>query len=275
MGIKGSAPDTHSVVKATAPFMGLVPAMPSWDDPLFNSTRAGTCWEVYNIKERGEFPPDGMNITVTVTDETEKDVGWFTKWDVGEKPDCPYSPSFTLDDQVTEDGAEQVVELDIFFQPDDAPVDDDHPEQLYCSACTTVVNAVLGQGCSLACSALGPPPISTICGWILDASGVCGAIKIAIAAGETPTQVCTDLGFCGSSCQCGVCTHEAADPSDGRCLGLPYDCGHPNPEPTFMRDRSLPPVQRVSGEVRGESEFCVGAKCDGSSANYGCCLTCM
>ena len=60
-----------------------------------------------------------MNITVTVTDETENDVGWFTKWDVGEKPDCPYSPSFTLDDQVTEDGAEQVVELDIFFQPDD------------------------------------------------------------------------------------------------------------------------------------------------------------
>ena len=54
MGIKGSAPDTHSVVKATAPFMGLVPAMPSWNDPLFNSTRAGTCWEVYNIKERGE-----------------------------------------------------------------------------------------------------------------------------------------------------------------------------------------------------------------------------
>ena len=140
-------------MKATAPFMGLVPAMPSWNDPLFNSTRAGTCWEVYNIKERGEcaspptspappspqtesaaagkpedgvepvvnlrkvcrltlvgcaVPPDGMNVTVTVTDETEKDVGWFTKWDVGEKPDCPYSPSFTLDDQVTEDGAEQV-----------------------------------------------------------------------------------------------------------------------------------------------------------------------
>lgn len=156
-----------------------------------------------------------------------------------------------------------------------APVDSDHPEQLYCSACTTVVNAVLGQGCSLACSTLGAPPITTICGWILDATGVCDVIKRAIAAGETPTKVCTDIGFCGSSCQCGVCTHEAADPTDGRCLGLPYDCGHPNPEPSFMRDRSSPPVQRVSGEVRGESEFCIGAKCDGSSANYGCCLTCM
>ena len=29
--------------------------------------RLHQCWEVYNIKERGDFPPDGMNITVTVS----------------------------------------------------------------------------------------------------------------------------------------------------------------------------------------------------------------
>ena len=150
----------------------------------------------------------------------------------------------------------------------------DHPDQLYCSACTTVVNAVLGQGCSLACSVF-PVPINSVCGWILDGSGVCDVIKRAIAAGETPTEVCTAIGFCGSSCQCGVCAREAADPSTGRCLGLPYDCGHPNAAPSWMRDRSLPPVPRVNGEERGESEFCVGAKCDGTSANLGCCLTCM
>jgi hypothetical protein len=156
-----------------------------------------------------------------------------------------------------------------------APVD--HPENLYCDACTAVANAILGQGCSLACSTVcaGIPGCATVCGWILDETGVCDLIKRAIAAGETPVGACTDIGFCGSSCECGVCTREAADPSTGRCLGLPYDCGHPNAEPSFMRDRSLPPVPRVNGEVRGESEFCIGAKCDGNSANYGCCLSCL
>ena len=35
---------------------------------MFNTTRAGNCWEVYNVKERGDFPPDGMNMTVAVTE---------------------------------------------------------------------------------------------------------------------------------------------------------------------------------------------------------------
>ena len=55
MGLKGSEPASHSVVEATAPFMGLLPDMPSWDDPLFNTTRAGTCWEVGASEGRLEY----------------------------------------------------------------------------------------------------------------------------------------------------------------------------------------------------------------------------
>ena len=113
MGLKDSKPETHSVVKATAPFMGLDPNMPTWDSPLFNTTRAGCCWEVYNVKKRGDFPPDGMNITVEVTTAgTEV----FPDWQIQEKPTCPYSPEYSLSSKST--STAQQVHLDIFFSPD-------------------------------------------------------------------------------------------------------------------------------------------------------------
>lgn len=112
MGLNGSAPSTHSIVEATAPFMGLEPKMPTWHDPLFNTTRAGCCWEVYNVKKRGDFPPDGMNITVKVTDVSSNQEPQ-PPWEIQEKPTCPYSPQYTLTE--TRSAREQQIDLDIFF----------------------------------------------------------------------------------------------------------------------------------------------------------------
>jgi len=152
MGLKNSPPSTHSVVKATAPFMGLDPKMPTWNEPLFNTTRAGCCWEVYNVKERGDFPPDGMNITVRVVADPDPDPDAdadaagagagaaagagvaagvaaaaalsidFPDWEIQEKPTCPYSPDYTLESSTrpTEKGGqEQEVHLDIYFESPD------------------------------------------------------------------------------------------------------------------------------------------------------------
>jgi len=115
MGLVGSAPDTHSVVEATAPFMGLAPKMPTWDSPLFNTTRAGVCWEVYNVKNAGDFPSDGMNMSVTTkdTDAEGKPVSWFKPWTIGEAPTCSFSPKYKLKTTKTSD--EQTMTLNISF----------------------------------------------------------------------------------------------------------------------------------------------------------------
>jgi hypothetical protein len=94
--------------------MGLDPNMPTWDSPLFNTTRAGCCWEVYNIKKRGDFPSDGMNISVEVT---AADAEVFPKWAIQEEPTCPYSPEYSLSSQSS--GTKQQVQLDIFFPSPD------------------------------------------------------------------------------------------------------------------------------------------------------------
>ena len=139
------------------------------------------------------------------------------------------------------------------------------PNNLYCTACTEIANEVVSEGCSLACDAL-PPPANTICDWILSMTGLCAELEKILSGGETPEQACTDLGFCGSACECGVCTQAAAGPS-GRCLGFPNDCGHSTPKvPAWLKPPPKDPTP---------SNFCVDGQCDGSGSSYGCCLTCF
>ena len=134
---------------------------------------------------------------------------------------------------------------------------------LYCSACTELAGQLEGKGCGLACDAI-PPPGDAICGWILDMTDLCSELVQALTGGETPTQACTDIGMCGSECECGVCTRTAAG-DNGRCLGMPNDCGNTVHVPAWAK-------KVVAGN---SSNFCLDGQCDGTNSNYGCCLTCF
>merc|ERR1712216_625730 len=124
------------------------------------------------------------------------------------------------------------------------------PDNLYCTACTEVVGEVQSKGCGLACSAI-PPPGDVICEWMLSLTGLCQKIIKWLDQGLTPTAICKDMGFCGTACECGVCTQAGAGP-DGRCLGAPNDCGHAAAaKPGFLFN---PP-----GNPR--SKFCLDGQC--------------
>jgi len=98
---------------------------------------------------------------------------------------------------------------------------------------------------------------------------LCQELINKLSGGETPTQACTDIGLCGSACECGVCTQDAAGP-DGRCLGAPNDCGHQTPAlPSWARDAI------ASSDATENVGFCLDGQCDGTPANIGCCLTCF
>lgn len=136
------------------------------------------------------------------------------------------------------------------------------PDNTYCTACTEVVKEVQSDGCeAVACSAI-PPPGDEICSWLLSASGVCQEIIKWLDQGLTPDAICKDLGWCGSACECGVCTQAGAGPS-GRCLGAPNDCGHAQESsvPAFLQNKT-------------RSGFCFDGQC-GDPGSIGCCLTCF
>jgi len=142
-------------------------------------------------------------------------------------------------------------------------------ENLYCEACTELAETLESEGCDMACNAI-PAPGNEICSWILDASGMCQEIINKITGGESPEQACTDIGFCGSDCECGVCTKDAAGPN-GRCLGMPNDCGHEvDVDPSWARRDTL-----AIDEDKKNVGICFDGQCDGTPGNIGCCLTCF
>lgn len=167
-------------------------------------------------------------------------------------------------------------------------------DNLYCDACVEVAKELESQGCDLACDLIPAPYAAMalnpsngrcscyshvldtrwnrgdlICSWILDMTDLCQELINKLSGGETPTQACTDIGLCGSACECGVCTQDAAGP-DGRCLGAPNDCGHQTPAlPSWARDAI------ASSDATENVGFCLDGQCDGTPANIGCCLTCF
>jgi hypothetical protein len=141
--------------------------------------------------------------------------------------------------------------------------------QTYCVACTAVVQALGANGCKTACSVL-PDPASQICTWMVDYLSMCADIENWLKQGLSDEDICTHLGYCGSGCQCGVCTEAVAGPS-GRCLGFPNDCGH---------NASAVPAAlfgaNSDGAVRDglEPQTCFDGQC-GDPKSVGCCLTCF
>lgn len=127
----------------------------------------------------------------------------------------------------------------------------------YCEACELVTGGLLTHGCGWAkggCAKL-PPLSHELCEWLVTAS-LCPYL---VSHFNSSLAACTDLGLCGSACECGVCTESSLGPT-GRCLGAPNSCGHSgrrfvpfNPDPLVGT--------------------CLDGQCD-QPASVGCCLTC-
>ena len=112
MGIKGNE-SAVSVVEATAPFMGLDPHTKSWKEDQYNVTRTGCCWELYGMQKRENYPNymDYQIINKAPTDMRD----YWSEWEMAETPNCSYSPSWTLESGVSEDGTEEIVIFDIYY----------------------------------------------------------------------------------------------------------------------------------------------------------------
>lgn len=143
-------------------------------------------------------------------------------------------------------------------------------DNTYCDACEYIIDEIAADGCSLACEGM-PPPADAVCAWMVKSTGLCAWVVQELSGGVNATTVCAAAGLCGGPCECGVCTPRAASASAGRCLGLPYSCGHA----AHALHSSDSAGTRGSG-ARDGLTFCAGDACDGTNeADYGCCLTCL
>ena len=125
----------------------------------------------------------------------------------------------------------------------------------YCEACELVAGGLLTHGCGWAkngCKSLQPLE-HELCDWLVTAS-LCPYL---VNHFNSSLAACTDLGLCGSECECGVCTKSTLGPN-GRCLGAPNSCGHSAEISPFESD----PLGH-----------CFDGQCD-QPASVGCCLTC-
>ena len=96
--------------------------------------------------------------------------------------------------------------------------------QTYCVACKSAVGAISSGGCKLACGIL-PMPASAICEWVQGFVSMCADIAAWLKQGLSPEEICKHLGYCGTECQCGVCS---ALPSSPPRLGVSF-AGSPSP----------------------------------------------
>ena len=150
------------------------------------------------------------------------------------------------------------------------------PPNSYCLACEAAVQSMGSQGCKIICTALPPGPEQEICEWVLGYSQMCASIEAWLKKGLNDTEICTHIGFCGSDCQCGVCTQATAGP-EGRCLGIPNSCGHN--ASALVPSVSTHAVSASAVDSQGRttanrSEVCFDGQC-GDPKSIGCCVTCL
>merc|ERR1719183_3508141 len=139
----------------------------------------------------------------------------------------------------------------------------------------TLVDYVETNGCTAACAMLGYP-LGEMCAWLMAQSGAtCKQVTTRMMGGENKTQICTHLGFCGTPCECGVCTKGSSKTKGhGRCLGLPYSCNVTSTPRHTALSSALSSVQHAL-QTKVDSKWCMAAQCDGTPENWGCCLTCF
>eukprot|EP01083_Nonionella_stella_P234056 824091_1 len=111
-GIKGND-SAVSVVEVTAPFMGLDPNTKSWTEEKYNETRLGCCWELYGITQRENYP---KYMDYQIITQADKDFSaYWSSWDMVETPNCSFAPTYRLESGVSQDGTEEIVIFDIYY----------------------------------------------------------------------------------------------------------------------------------------------------------------
>ena len=137
-----------------------------------------------------------------------------------------------------------------------APTVTSSSNNTYCSACEYIAEGVKVHGCGWAKTACAemPTPANALCAWLVS-DELCPFLKNASSA--SPKYACTELGLCGTDCECGVCTKEVASPT-GRCLGAPNSCGH----------------HAASIELDDAWPGCLDGRCN-ATTSVGCCLSCF
>lgn len=111
MGIKGNE-TAVSVVTTNVPYMGLLNTTKSWIEDTYNHTFVGSCWELYGISQRGNYP-NYMNYTHNIS--TKSAANWYRQWKMDEIPDCSYSPNYTLNSNVNTQQTDQIALFDIYY----------------------------------------------------------------------------------------------------------------------------------------------------------------
>ena len=113
MGIKGT--NKISIIKTNKPYMGLLNNTKSWHEDIYNTTFVGGCWELYNIKERQNYP-NYMHYVFNISEKTNQNMNnFFKQWQMDETPNCTYSPKWNLNSTVNQELTQQIANFDIFY----------------------------------------------------------------------------------------------------------------------------------------------------------------
>ena len=93
MGVLGDA-SRSSAVAAPAPFMGLLaPGTASWEEPAYERVHVNSCWELYGVNARRDWPASGSDFAMRVRAPVPNGVPWSANWSNGEAIDCPGAPT--------------------------------------------------------------------------------------------------------------------------------------------------------------------------------------
>merc|ERR1711972_86690 len=106
-----------SKVSIPKPFMGFDKRTSSSTEDRYNETRLGTCWELYGIKEKENYPPY-MSYTISTTSAENYTGSYWSDWKNVETPNCSFAPTSSLKSMVSADGKQENVSWNIYYQYD-------------------------------------------------------------------------------------------------------------------------------------------------------------
>mmetsp|Transcript_7495 Transcript_7495/g.18221 ORF Transcript_7495/g.18221 Transcript_7495/m.18221 type:complete len:209 (+) Transcript_7495:401-1027(+) len=95
MGVKDDNSRVSQVV-VEKPFMGLLPKeqTKSWNESVYASAIANTCWEIYDLHESDQYPENEMVYKISIKTDYPGSFDW-QKWTTGQ-PTCPGHPNMSI-----------------------------------------------------------------------------------------------------------------------------------------------------------------------------------
>ena len=92
MGVVGDESRT-SAVDVPKPFMGLLDPAATWADEAYSLVHVNSCWELYGIREPGNWPSSGSDFVMEVAAAQPGAVEWSTDWGNGSGLNCTGQPT--------------------------------------------------------------------------------------------------------------------------------------------------------------------------------------